>query len=99
MLKTLVDINDDSKDIALNVYLSLAKDKILKRIYPYDDTQSEIPTRYDTLQCEIAAYLWNKRGAEGEVQHNENGINRTYEKADVPESMMAGVLPFAGVVS
>ena len=50
------------------------------------------------LQVEIAAYLMNKRGAEGETYHGENGVNRTYENASVPASMLAGVTPFCGGV-
>lgn len=79
-------------------YLSLAGQKILNRAYPYDDTVTEVPRRYGVLQCEIAAYLLNKRGAEGEVSHSENGISRTYENADVPDSMLSDVIPHCGLV-
>jgi hypothetical protein len=57
-----------------------------------------VPDKYATNQVEIACYLLNKRGAEGETYHSENGINRSYENADVPESMLSRVLPFAGVL-
>ena len=97
ILKSLVEIVGDTKDKALTVYLDLAAQKILERLYPFDKEQREVPQRYAYRQCEIAAYFWNKRGAEGETAHNENGISRTYENADVPESMMKGILPFAGV--
>jgi hypothetical protein len=67
-------------------------------VYPYDSTVTEVPNRYETKQVEIAVYLYNKRGAEGQTAHNENGINRTYESADVPESLMRGITPFVGVI-
>lgn len=79
-------------------YLMIAGQKILARAYPYDTTVTEVPTRYGVLQCEIAAYLLNKRGAEGETSHSENGISRTYENADVPESLMSNVIPHCGVL-
>ena len=85
-------------DEILTHYLTIAGQKILNRAYPYDDTVEEVPRRYGVLQCEIAAYLLNKRGAEGEVSHSENGISRTYENADVPESMLRDVIPHCGVV-
>ena len=85
-------------DDVLNAYLTIAGRKIINRAYPYDDTITEVPTRYGYLQCEIAAYLLNKRGAEGEVSHSENGISRTYENADVPDSMLADVIPHCGVI-
>ena len=57
-----------------------------------------IRDRYDTLQCEIAAYMLNKRGAEGQTSHSENGISRSYENADIPSSMLKVVTPHVGVI-
>lgn len=86
-----------SDDVLIS-YLKIAGDKIIKRAYPYDDTVEEVPRRYGVLQCEIAQYLLNKRGAEGETAHGENGVNRTYENADVPESLMSEVIPHCEVL-
>ena len=88
----------DWTDDALISYLTIAGRKILNRAYPFDDTVTEVPRRYGYLQCEIATYLLNKRGAEGETAHSENGISRTYENADVPDSMLSDVIPFCGVI-
>lgn len=92
--------SDDSDwtDSVLLAYLNIAGQKILNRAYPYDDSITEIPAKYEFLQCEIATYLLNKRGAEGEQAHSENGINRTYESADVPLSMLSEVIPVCGVL-
>ena len=100
LCRTMVEQPDDAEgwsDDTLFSYLTIAGQKILNRAYPYDDTVTEVPRRYSYLQCEIAAYLLNKRGAEGEVAHSENGISRTYENADVPESMLREVVPHCGV--
>lgn len=96
VLKTMVDSSDT--DEVLSAYLTIAGVKILARAYPYDEGIEEVPKRYQTLQCEIAAYLLNKRGAEGQTVHDENGIKRTYESADVPESMLSQITPYCGVV-
>lgn len=98
MLKVLVDIEGNTQDSALTVYLTLAGRKIINKAFPYDPTQTEVPFRYDFLQCEIAAYLWDKRGAEGEISHSENGISRSYENADVPSSMLKKIVPYCGTV-
>lgn len=90
--------NNDWSDDVLRSYLRIAGAKILNRAYPYDDTVTEVPRRYGYLQCEIATYLLNKRGAEGETSHSENGIARTYEKADIPESMLSEVIPHCEVI-
>ena len=84
-------------DDILKAYLHLAGHKILKRAFPYDESITEVPNRYGYLQCEIAAYLLNKRGAEGEILHSENGIARTYESAGVPDSMLESIIPHCGL--
>jgi len=95
-LKRLLCLFDESEDMLLDTLLLISAQKILDRVYPYHPERIEVPTRYHLKQVEIAAYLYNKRGAEGQTVHNENGINRTYESADVPESLMRGITPFVG---
>ena len=94
-LKLLTGATDSEDDILLAL-LSLAEGKILERLYPYDHSKETLPTRYVGKQIEIAVYLYNKQGAEGQTVHSENGISRTYESADVPESMLRGIAPFVG---
>ena len=96
VLKAMVGSSDS--DEVLSSFLLLAGRKIIARAYPYDSSVTEVPTQYDYLQCEIAAYLLNKRGAEGQTSHSENGITRSYENADVPSSMMKIVTPHVGVI-
>ena len=55
-----------------------------------------VPAKYHQMQIKIAVYLLNKRGAEGEVQHIENGTHRNYGDADIPEAMLDGMAPFVG---
>ena len=101
LCRAIVDQPADAtgwSDDILTAYLTVAGQKILNRAYPYDDTVTEVPRRYGVLQCEIAAYLLNKRGAEGEISHSENGISRIYEKADVPDSMLSSVIPHCGIL-
>lgn len=90
--------DDRWSDDILIAYLRIAGEKVINRAYPYDDTVTEVPRRYGVLQCEIAAYLLNKRGAEGQTAHSENGVNRTYENADIPESLMSNISPFCEVI-
>jgi len=94
-LKAMVGGSDT--DEVLSTYLLIAGKKIIARAYPYKDDVTEVPSKYDTLQLEIAAYLLNKRGAEGQTSHSENGISRSYENADVPASMLKAITPHVGV--
>ncbi len=95
-LRAMVGGSDDSE--VLSTYLKLAGRKIIARAFPYDQSVAEVPAQYETLQLEIAAYMLNKRGAEGQTSHSENGISRAYESADVPASMLKVITPCCGVV-
>lgn len=81
----------------LSAYLRLAARSVLDQLSPYKILE-EIPERYDGVHIEIAAYLLNKRGAEGEVSHSENGVSRTYESGGIPASLLRRITPFAEVV-
>ena len=98
-LRAITEAEDD--DAVLLSFLRQAEDVILNRLYPYLDerTFSELvlPERYRYKQVRIAAYLLNKRGAEGEVQHVENGINRKYNASDVPSDLLADIIPSVSI--
>lgn len=89
----------DEKDLdVLSAYLYLAAGAVIKRRYPFCNDVTEVPEKYVDAQLKIAAYLINKRGAEGQLSHNENGISRTYESADIPESMIKGIVPLCSPI-
>jgi hypothetical protein len=95
-LKAMIGGSDT--DEVLSTYLSLAGSKIIAKAYPYKTDVTEVPAQYEYLQLEIAAYMLNKRGAEGQVTHTENGVQRQYENADVPPSMLKAITPYCGVI-
>ena len=80
MLKSMTEETDNE---VLSTYLTLAKGVVLSRAYPYSE-EDTVPAKYDTVHVEIAAYMLNKRGAEGETAHSENGVSRSYEDGDIP---------------
>lgn len=94
MLKVMQEEQDDD---VLSTYLYLAGRKIILRAYGDTSTVTEVPSQYDSIHLEIAAYMLNKRGAEGQTAHSENGVSRTYGSADVPESLLACITPYARV--
>ena len=62
--------------------------------FPMNDTGELIlEPRYYDLQVRIAVYLYNKIGAEGQITHSENGISRSWESGDIPESLLNQVTP------
>ncbi len=97
-LKSLLgyETSDTSEDALLNVYLRIAERKVIDRLYPFNPTVAVAPIKYNYKIVEIAQYLYLRRGSEGETSHSENGVNRAYESADVPKSMLADILPMVG---
>lgn len=88
------------KDAVLSAFLDLAADAILEKMYPFGVPEdATIPERYERKQCNIAVYLYNRQGSEGETYHSENGINRTYASANVPDDMLKGIVPLGKVLS
>jgi hypothetical protein len=101
MITLVKSMSGETVDAVVSAYLAMAGDAIINRAYPFA-TENEradltVPNRYQNLQCEISVYLLNKRGAEGETMHNENGINRSYENGSIPNSMLKQVVPFCRV--
>ena len=99
MLRNMLMDEDMDEDI-LEVYLDLAAYKILNRMYPFKENYDglEVPDRYVGIQLKAAAYMINKIGAEGEIQHIENGIHRNYGSADIPDGMLAEIVPYAQAI-
>lgn len=98
MLAMFQTLTGEKDDIISAYYLASAKMAVLNRAYPFNTEIDTVPNKYKHKQVEIAVYLYNRQGAEGEVRHDENGISRTYESADVPPSMLREIIPFVGVV-
>ena len=94
MIQSVKAMTNESDDGTVLAFLDLAANVVLRRCYPYDPEQWQVPQIYEPIQIEIAAYLLNKRGAEGETAHSENGISRSYESATVPYSILRRIVPF-----
>lgn len=96
LVKALSGESDDNLVLA---FLTLAGDKICRRAFPFDHAVTEVPAQYKHIQIEGAVYLLNRRGAEGQTSHSENGISRVYESADLPATLLSEIIPYCGVVS
>lgn len=86
-------------DEVLSAYIKQAEYEVLNRAYPFDSTITVVPERYERIQLDIATYLVNKRGAEGELTHTEIGQQRQYETGGIPSSLLRGITPKCGVIS
>lgn len=93
-----IRITENTNDIELGEILESAKAVILSRRYPFGEYPADIEPRYEDLQIRIAVEMYNKRGAEGETAHSENGISRSYSSASVSEELLREITPKVGVV-
>jgi hypothetical protein len=95
-LRLMLDEGDDTSDAIANAYLEAAEKAVINIAFPYGNGTEVMPEKYEYEQIEIAAYMLNKRGAEGETAHTEGGTSRTFETGDIPISLRARITAYAG---
>lgn len=102
MLRAMMDEEEEEDSGVLEAFLELAKQKILNRMYQFGTDAEydglDVPDKYVMTQLNIAVYYLDKRGAEGEIQHIENGIHRNWGASDLPDALLKDVTPFCKVV-
>ena len=98
MVQVLCENDANATAETVPIYLVLACNAMLERLYPYDasKTAEDIPERYDMIQCELAARYFLRRGGQGEINHEENGVNRQYGSVDDAD-ILQRLTPFAKV--
>ena len=97
ILRKMLDDSDTTPDEIANTYLAAAEKAVINLVYPFGDvSEKTMPERYEYEQIEIAAYMLNKRGAEGETAHTDGGTSRTFETGDIPISLRARITAYAG---
>ena len=78
-VQALCEGDEEATEALVSALLIKAKNAILRRKYlgapPDGATLNAVE---EDLQCQLAQRYFLRRGAEGEVVHNENGINRTF---------------------
>lgn len=79
--------------------LETAKSIVLNRRYPFvKELPLEVEPRYIEVQLQVAQWLYNKTGAEGELQHSELGETRVYKDSDIPNEILKQVTPYLGLI-
>lgn len=96
MTQTLIG-DEEATDALVSVYLEDAKSAILRRRYPFGMPEgADVEPIYEMLQVKLAVRYFVRRGGEGEIRHNENGIDRAYGSVN-DEDLLMEVTPFAKV--
>ena len=99
-LERLKKRTGSTDEVLLSDLLVSAKVAILNRRFPFKkltaaDCYEDYPMeeKYYDVQFRAALDLYNKLGAEGELEHIENGIHRTYESSWISAQILSEVVP------
>ena len=88
---------DTDTDEVLDSVLADAEALVLNRMYPFGYPDGTVvPARYERIQIQLAAELYSKRGAEGQISHSENGISRSWPEKS---ALLNRVMPHVGGVT
>lgn len=102
----LTDIHNPAPDDELLEQLLIAAGEIIVDYrfpfggYTIDDSTGlrEVPAKYEGLQVDIAIELYSKLGAEGQVVHRENGIDRYYAASLISPDLLRRITPLAKLI-
>jgi hypothetical protein len=98
-LAALISPDTADRDL-LSQYIILSEGIVLNRRYPLGPPEgATVPVQYEHIQLQIALEMFAKRGAEGQTEHDENGIGRKYESSDVSYSLLRRITPIVGSVT
>ena len=102
MLRALMD--DGSAlppDETLLAYICLSGNEILQWRYHLvggvPENVTEVPAKYEVTQIYAVLAGYTHAGAEGQTQHSENGINRTFKQTDMLDYIHQNVRAIARV--
>lgn len=93
--KVLIGNAPNLTDALVQTYLDVAGVRIINRLCPFGNEPDSVPTKWQMTQCELAARMFLRRGADGETAHSENGIDRTYGSVD-DEDILSRIPPYVG---
>jgi hypothetical protein len=97
-LKVLIS-PDTASDELLSYLLEQSEGICLNRRYPFGAPEgATLSPLHEQIQLRIAVELFTKMGAEGQSQHIENGVTRTWEAGDVSPSLLRQIIPICGSV-
>ena len=92
-LKVLIS-PDTASDELLSYLLEQAEGICLNRRYPFGCPEgATLSPLHEQIQLRVAVEIFSKMGAEGQTQHSENGLTRTWEAGDISPSLLRLITP------
>ena len=101
LIALLKSETDETDEDILSAYLEPVVKDICETKINGDGEEVPVytmPKKYEVNQVMIAAYMLNKRGAQGELHHSENGTLRIYGSEHIPNDLLNDIPPHVGVL-
>lgn len=101
MVKAILRISDDTEDVLITTYLTMASRELIGWRYSYADPSNvpeDVPDEYEMTQVMAVVVGYTQSGVEGQSVSVENGIHRHFEHSDMVRYIRANVIPIAGVL-
>lgn len=84
--------NVDTEDVADEVERAIKQINRCRHFVATDEKPFD--PKYEDMIIPLALTAFAKIGAEGQIAHNENGVNRTYTSGgDYPQEMLDEIIP------
>ena len=97
LLKSLLQIKDNTEDDTLFNLLTLAEKEIIAWRFN-GDTSKKLEKEYEMTQIHAVAAGYSIIGAEGQSLHIENGTHRDFVYPDMLHYIHSNVIPFVKVI-
>jgi len=90
---------DTASDDLLLYLLEQSEGIIMNRRYPFGAPEgASLTALHEQIQIRMAVELFTKMGAEGQTQHQENGVTRSWAAGDVSPALLRLIVPVCGSV-
>jgi hypothetical protein len=80
---------DEDDEATISAALLLAGEELTSFFNIFvEEKKAEFLDKYAAVHVKAAAYILNKRGWDFQTGHSENGISRTFETGNLPDSIL-----------
>lgn len=98
ILKDLLNINDNSKDVVLGHYLSKSKKSIQSHLNYKDEEFTLIQNKFETQIVDLAEFYYKNRKVKGVVQQSQGSRSQSMERGIPKEIIDSLPLPRVRIV-
>ena len=84
-------------EIDINTMVECAKDILLDTLYPFNEEITTIPPRKVSWIYRCVLEQIERKGMTSVTSYRENGIQITFDRSGVSQSLMSELMPMVGI--